>query len=193
MTLERMKALMTDGELLAAVDHARSHAALRCAPAELLAIRIEEVIALARMASLEEARERYDAYGLAAEGGLARSLRARLLKDLGFAAPEGAERGRLLRESRDLYLAMAAETGPDADRTQFEYNAVNALTLSRLLDDLAPAAEVARRLGETEPAETYWSLATRAEYLIAVDAPSPPRWPAPRPLPAPASARAPRR
>ncbi len=171
MTLETMKALMTDGELLAAVDHARSAAALRCAPAELLAIRIEEVIALARMASLEEARDRYDAYGLAAEGGLARSLRARLLKDLGFAAPEGAERGRLLRESRDLYLAMAAETGPEADRVQFEYNAVNALTLSRLLGDPAPAAEVARRLGETEPAETYWSHATRAEYLIAVDAP----------------------
>lgn len=170
-TLAAMKALMTEGELLAAVDFARSPAAHRAAPAELQAIRIEEVIALARMASLEEARERYDAYGLAAEGGLARSLRARLLKDLGFAAPDGAERGRLLRESRDLYLAMAAEAGPEAERVLFEYNAVNALTLSRLLGDLAPAAEVARRLGETAPAETYWSHATRAEYLIAVDAP----------------------
>ncbi|QIE57505.1 hypothetical protein G5B40_19875 [Pikeienuella piscinae] len=171
----RIRALAVEGELLAAVDLARAAAPEAADEGERRAIRTEEVIVLARMASLEEAREKYEEYGLATGDGLARSLRARLLKDVGFEAEDEGASARLMRESRDLYLDITFGHDPDGpapNREQYEYNAINAITLSRLIGDMGPVAEPVERLGRGRPEDTYWSWATRAEYLLATGAPA---------------------
>ncbi|MEO1613998.1 MAG: hypothetical protein AAFU55_16815, partial [Pseudomonadota bacterium] len=168
-----VRKLTSDGELLAAVDLAREEAPKAPTVAERHAIRIEEIVALARMASLEEAQERFREYGLErALDSRARSLTARFKKDLGFAA-EGGERRELLRESRDIYLDIARHHGAGGakpDRTQFEYNAINALTLSSIIGDMRPVEAVAKSLSATPPTDSYWSWATRAELLLATSA-----------------------
>ena len=166
--------LASAGELLAAVDLAREEAANARTLEERHAIRIEEIVALARMASLEEAQEKFAEYELAeALDSRARSLVARFKKDLAFAAIDPAEVKRLLTESRDLYLGIARPYDPDGatpNREQYEYNGINALTLSAMLGDLETVADVAEKLGRSAPEETYWSWATRAEYLAATGA-----------------------
>lgn len=168
--------LASAGELLAAVDLARTEAKRATTAADRHAIQIEEVVALARTASLEEAQEKFREYGLGdALDSRARSLQARFRKDLGFAAEDRGERARLLRESRDLYLEIALGHDPDGaspNREQYEYNGINALTLSRLIDDMDPVAEIAAKLDRAAPDETYWSWATRAEFLLATGAPA---------------------
>lgn len=170
---DRIAALVRAGELLAAVDLARSPAARRLPPGRRRRAAVEEVTALARMGSLGEALEAFAVHGLGEAAGVERSLRARLWKDLGFEA-EGAERAERLRAARDLYLAEAREAapgGPRPDRTHFEWNAVNAVSLSRLIGDMGPAADCAAALAAGPPGEGYWSLASRAEFLIATGGP----------------------
>ncbi len=170
---EKIAALVRAGELLSAVDLARQPATRRLAPDRLRRARIEEVTALARMGSLGEAREAFAMYGLGEAAGVERSLRARLEKDLGFEA-EGEERRRRLETARDIYLAearQAAPGGPSPDRTHFEWNGVNAVSLSRLIGDMGPVADIAAALAAGAPGEGYWSLASRAELLIAMGGP----------------------
>ncbi|MEL7464092.1 MAG: adenylate/guanylate cyclase domain-containing protein [Pseudomonadota bacterium] len=165
-----VRKLTSDGELLAAVDLARDEAPQATTLADRHAIQIEEVVALARMASLEEAQEKFREYGLAeALDSRARSLTARFTKDLGFEA-EGEERVSLLCESRDIYLDIARRhdaDGEEPDRTQFEYNGINALTLSSIIGDMTPVRAIAETLSATTPSRSYWSWATRAELLLA--------------------------
>lgn len=170
---EDVRKLTAEGELLAAVDLAREETPKAATRADRHAIQIEEVIALARMASLEEAQEKFREYELGeALDSRAKSLSARFKKDIGFAA-DGEERLRLLRESRDVYLGIAKQhdaDGAEPNRTQFEYNGVNALTLSSIIGDMAPVQAIADRLAASEPEDNYWSWATRAELLLATGA-----------------------
>lgn len=175
---KEVRGLVGRGELLEAVDVARK-AGASSAPAlteaELQAVRIEEIVALARLASFDEAQEKFEAYELHAAPDLrARSLLARFRKDLGFSIDEPSARASALRESRDIYLELAREHDPDGDAPdaeQYEYNGVNAVTLSRMIDDMDAVADVVAKLERVDPAPSYWSLATRAELLLAKGAP----------------------
>lgn len=177
--LAEVKRLIEAGELLDAIDHARAAAAGAEGTDEAIRLQIEEIVLLARIASLGEAQEKFAEYGLeAADEGRARSLWARLRKDLGFEAENPEERVRLLRESRALYQAVAADCDPEtgeAQREQFEYNAINAVTLSYLLGE--PDAPGVRRLAERlragKPLDSYYSWATRAELLLVTEPDSP--------------------
>ncbi|MGB0505917.1 MAG: adenylate/guanylate cyclase domain-containing protein [Pikeienuella sp.] len=168
--IKSIRAAANDGELLTAIDRARA-AAETAMGEELDLIRIEEVILLARIASSEEAREKYFEYGLdKLNHPDARSLWARLRKDMGFAST-GAEKTRLLRLSRDGYLEICLAHDPETQRGAYEYNGVNAVSLSYALDDMAPVADVIAELSKGEPGPGYWSKATRAELLLTSDAP----------------------
>ena len=177
--LEEIKQFSNAGELLSAIDLAQkaAEAAKRDGRDEdALALRIQDVTLLARMGAALEAQERFEAYGLGDEAdSRAKSLKARLRKDLAFAEGEEETSRALLRESRDLYLEIARGFDPGKggfDREQFEYNGINAVTLHRLATlpdvDLANGeiGHVVDRLLEDEPLDTYYSWATRAELLL---------------------------
>lgn len=163
--IKTVKRLAGEGRLFDAVDFARTAAAKADAPE---ALRIEEVTLLARMASTEAAIEAYRDYDLhISPSAAARALGARLTKDRGLAADDPA----LLRESRDAYLAVAEAAGEsDEGRLRREHAGVNAITLSRLIGDMAPVEALARGLVAATPADSYWSWATRAELLAATGA-----------------------
>ncbi len=170
-----IKSLVDQGELLAAVDAARKLVE-RLPKGEMRhLVQIEEIIALARMGSHDEATERYEAYGLAgSDVTSARSLKARFAKDIGLAAPEGPERQTTLRESRDAYHALAVSHSADGsvpNRGDFEYNAINAVTLSHFLGDMGPVAAIIDDLQANAPMDSYYSWATRAELLLVLGAP----------------------
>lgn len=176
MTLEeiskKLKAARDSGELLQAIDWAQKGAALATDPDEIARMRIDEVILLARAASQKEAEEKYRAYKLhLLDHPDAKSLGARLEKDLGFAA-EGEARTKHLTTSRDLYLEICRSNDPDWDRTAYEYNGVNAVTLSHFLGDMSPVDDLAAELAGFEPQPSYYSWATRAEVLLVRGAPA---------------------
>lgn len=173
----KVKTLAAEGELLAAVDFARRQTARLKDPEDRHPIQIEEVVALARMASLEEAQALYDEYGLErALDSRAQSLKARFKKDVGFSVDPGSpDRIRLLTESRDAYLDIAREHDPDGpapNREQYEYNAINAVSLSAMIERMDDVADMVEKLFRDDPESSYWSWATRAELLLATGAPS---------------------
>lgn len=174
--IRAIRALASDGELLSAIDLAVAEAKLADeAGAHDVRdlIRVEEVILLARIASSEEARAKFYEYHLdQALASGARSLNARLRKDLGFAADNEPDRLRLLRESRDEYLGIARGCDPATDWGEYEYNGINAVSLSREIDDLATVDDIVAALSGPSPQDNYWSWATRAELLIATNAPA---------------------
>ena len=176
MTLEdiakKLKAARDSGELLQAIDWAQKGAALADDPDDVARMRIDEVILLARAASHREAEEKYRAYKLhLLDHPDAKSLGARLEKDLGLTA-EGDARVRHLTTSRDLYLEICRSNDPDWDRVAFEYNGVNAVTLSHFLDDMDPVEDLAAQLAAFAPLPSYYSWATRAEVLMVRAAPA---------------------
>lgn len=167
-----IRALAAEGELLTAIDLARAEAAQAETDDLRDLIRVEEVILLARIASSEEAREKFHEYGLdAALASGARSLNARLRKDLGFAADNAPDRARLLRESRDAYLEIARGHDPETEWGEYEYNAINAVSLSREIDDLGAVSDLIDTLAAAPARNGYWFWATRAELLVATGAP----------------------
>lgn len=175
MTLEeiaaKLKTARNSGELLLAIDYAQQAADLTTDPDVKTQMRIDEVIMLARAASHSEAEDKFHAYGLdTLDHPDAQSLRARLLKDLGLAA-KGAARTDHLTASRDLYLEVCQSNDPNWDRTLYEYNGVNAVTLSHFLGDMRPVEALAKQLEGFEPRPTYYSWATRAEVLMIRGAP----------------------
>ncbi|MGB0411280.1 MAG: adenylate/guanylate cyclase domain-containing protein [Pikeienuella sp.] len=171
--IKDIRGLAAKGELLSAIDLAREQADLAQDDELRDLIRVEEVILLARIASSEEAREKFYEYHLdEALASGARSLNARLRKDLGFAADNAADKARLLRESRDEYLTIAKGHDPASEWGEYEYNGINAVSLSREIDDMAAVADVVEALSGPEPQDNYWSWATRAELLIATGAPA---------------------
>lgn len=171
--IKSIRAAANEGELLTAIDRARTAAEQVGLGEALDLIRIEEVILLARIASTEEAREKYFEYGLdQLDHPDARSLWARLRKDMGFAATNAEERDRLLTLSRDGYLEICLGHDPATQRGAYEYNGVNAISLSYALGDMDPVAGVIAELSRGEPGPGYWSRATRAELLLTSGAPA---------------------
>ena len=165
-----LKQSMNEGELLAAIDLAQKGAKLATDPNDLAQMQIDEVILLARAASQVEAEDKFHGYDLGAlNTRAAQSLRARLAKDLGFAAT-GATRDKHLAASRDLYQKVCDTLDPDWDRVDFEYNAINVVSLSAMIDDMAPAATLAAQLQAFRPLDSYYSWATRAELLLVTGA-----------------------
>ncbi|MEM7545641.1 MAG: adenylate/guanylate cyclase domain-containing protein [Pseudomonadota bacterium] len=165
-----IKRLVDAGELLKAVDTARRITKGMTDQRALHRIQLEEVMALARLSSLEEAQERYDLYGLAEfDNSRARSLYARLKKDFGFASEDRATRKAFLRESRDRYLAIAGDhrlATSRAMRTDFEYNAINAVTLAHMIGEPETVTGLVTGLMSLPPLDSYYSWATRAELLL---------------------------
>ena len=78
--IREVRALTAAGELLAAVDFARDEAGKATSLEARHAIQIDEIVALARMASLEEAQEKFGfllnafEYGTPPHGGIAFGL-----------------------------------------------------------------------------------------------------------------------
>ncbi len=168
----KLKIARDSGELLQAIDYAQQAADLATDPDVIARMRIDEVIMLARAASHSEAKDKYHAYGLdRLDHPDAKSLNARLLKDLGLAA-SGDARADHLTASRDLYLEICQSNDPDWDRTAYEYNGVNAVTLSHFLGDMRPVETLVARLEAFEPQASYYSWATRAEVLLVRGAPA---------------------
>lgn len=169
---KRLKEAGNSGELLQAIDWAQKGAALATDPDDVARMRIDEVILLARAASHREAEEKYRGYKLhLLDHPDAKSLGARLEKDLGLTA-EGALRREHLMKSRDLYLEICRSNDPDWDRTAYEYNGVNAVTLSFFLGDMRPVEDLAAQLASFDPQPSYYSWATRAEVLMVRGAPA---------------------
>ena len=168
----KLKAARDSGELLQAIDWAQKGATLATDPDDIARMRIDEVILLARAASHKEAEDKYRAYNLhLLDHPDAKSLGARLEKDLGLTA-EGDVYRRHLTKSRDLYLEICLSNDPDWDRTAYEYNGVNAITLSHLLGDMGPVEDLAAELSGFTPQPSYYSWATRAEVLMVRGAPA---------------------
>lgn len=174
--IRAIRGLAADGELLSAIDLAVAEAKQANEAGDIDTrdlIRVEEVILLARIASSQEARAKFYEYHLdEALASGARSLNARLRKDLGFAADNEPDRLRLLRESRDEYLSIARGHDPATEWGEYEYNGINAVSLSREIGDLDAVRDLIEVLSGPPPQDNYWSWATRAELLIATDAPA---------------------
>ena len=121
-----------------------------------------EVLILARMGDPLEALRRYDAYGLsAAEDADALAIRARLLKDLAFDAPQ-EERVRLLQEAADAYAEVHGQKGG-------YFPLINAATLALMAGAHEVAAERAEAvLIECAHPREYWEAATKAEALLVL-------------------------
>jgi len=118
-----------------------------------------QVLALARMGDLDQARQRYESYGLAASQNVdIASLGARLLKD--------AALSRLPRD-RQALLAASDAYGAIYARTGDSFPGVNAATLALLAGAKDRARAIAERL-LTKPLapQTYFAGATRAEALL---------------------------
>jgi class 3 adenylate cyclase len=143
------------GELLAAFDLAERGLARH--PDDVW-LKHRAVLALARAGSTEEARRRFDEYGLAeVDAEDIAALRARIVKDAALAA-DGDERRREARRSAELYGEIFARTGG-------YYPAVNAATLSMIAGDAERARALARQalelVGRGEG--DYYAAATEAE------------------------------
>jgi hypothetical protein len=143
------------GELLTAFDLAERGLAQH---PEDVWLKHRAVLALARAGATEEARRRFDEYGLAEiETEDIAALRARIVKDTALAA-DGDERRRNAARSAALYGEIFA-------RTEGYYPAINAATLSMIGGDPERARELAGRVLELvrRSESDYYSAATEAE------------------------------
>lgn len=143
------------GELLSAFDQAERGLAEH---PDDVALEHRAVLALARAGSTEEARRRFDEYGLAdIEAEDIAALRARIEKDTALAA-DGAERRKRAARSASLYGEIFAKTGGF-------YPAINAATLSLIGGDREQARELAGRVLELvrEGEPHYYAAASEAE------------------------------
>jgi hypothetical protein len=133
------------GELLTAFDLAERGLAQH---PEDVWLKHRAVLALARAGATEEARRRFDEYGLAEiETEDIAALRARIVKDTALAA-DGDERRRNAARSAALYGEIFA-------RTEGYYPAINAATLSMIGGDPERARVLAGRARElVRPSES---------------------------------------
>jgi tetratricopeptide (TPR) repeat protein len=143
------------GELLSAFDLAERGLAQH--PSDV-SLKHRAVLALARSGSTEEARRRFQEYGL---GGIATedvaALRARIVKDVALAAT-GAERRRHAARSAALYEEIFG-------RTRGFYPAINAATLTMIAGDTSKARELGAQVLDLlrDDGDDYYAAATRAE------------------------------
>jgi adenylate cyclase len=123
-----------------------------------------EVLTLARLGDTERALKLYGDFDVGAMGGVdPLSLKARLLKDQAFDAPEPV-REKLLEACR-LYAEVFR-------RTKSSYPAINAATLAKIAGRSRLARMLARHVvDEAAGAERagYFALATQAEALAVLD------------------------
>lgn len=123
-----------------------------------------EVLTLARLGDAERGLKLYDDYGLEAMGGVdPLSLKARLLEDQAFHAPEPV-RETLLKASR-LYAEVFR-------RTKSSYPAISAATLAKIAGRTRLARMLARHVVDRASPEAgggYFAWATQAEALAVLD------------------------
>ena len=123
-----------------------------------------EVLTLARLGDTERGLRLYDDYSLAEMGDVdALSLKARLLKDLAFAAGPAPDQARLL-EACLLYVAAFRQT-------RSSYPAINAATLAKLANRPRLAESLARTVVRElshEAPQGYFAFATLAEALVVL-------------------------
>jgi hypothetical protein len=149
------------GELLTAFDLAER--GLEEHPDDL-PLQHRAVLALARAGSTDQAAQRFERYGLAADRSEdVRALEARIAKDVALAAA-GEERRRLALRSAALYEAIFADT-------QGYYPGVNAATLRLVAGDTQGAEALAARVLEILRAgddHGYYAVATEAEAQLVL-------------------------
>lgn len=118
-----------------------------------------QVLALARMGDLDQARQRYENYGLAASENVdIASLGARLLKDA--ALSRSPHDSQALLAASDVYGAIYARTGDS-------FPGVNAATLAQLAGAEGRARAIAEELlVKLVAPQTYFAGATKAEALL---------------------------
>jgi len=154
--LKQAQAAMGRGDLFTAHDLARAGIE---AGHEDERFKYLQVLALARMGDLAQARERYDNYGLAHSPNVdVASLGARLLKDAAFATrtPDAA----ILLQAAEAYRAIYERTG-DA------FPGVNAATLFLLSGAADTAGAIAAEvLAKLVSPRTYYECVSRAEAYL---------------------------
>jgi len=154
--LKQAEAAMGRGDLFTAHDFARAGIEGGSADERF---KYFQVLALARMGDLVQARERYDTYGLAASSNVdIGSLGARLLKDVALSTSP-PDRGALLQAAA-AYKAIY-------ERAQDAFPGVNAATLFLLGGAPAEAAAIATQvLSKLTTPRTYYEHVSRAEALL---------------------------
>ena len=170
--LKKIKTLAGRGELFAAVDAAENFITDYESNDEAppLKLRHQAVLLKARAGSLNEAAARYKALGLDTDSDIdARSLGARLLKDMAYAGPR-SQRTEMLRKSGQAYEEIYRDTGDN-------YPGINAATLAAFVGDAARAQDIAKAIitditsQNIDPAKAdYWHHATLAEANILAGA-----------------------
>lgn len=154
--LKQAEAAMGRGDLFTAHDFARAGIEGGSANDRFKYL---QILALARMGDLVQARERYQTYGLAASNNVdVASLGARLLKDLAFSASP-PDRAALLQ------AATAYKT--IYERAQDAFPGVNAATLFLLGGAPAEAGAIASQvLTKLIGPGTYYEHVSRAEAYL---------------------------
>ncbi|MEW5686080.1 MAG: tetratricopeptide repeat-containing protein [Pseudomonadota bacterium] len=154
-----MRAALARGDLLGAYDEVVRRPDTSDAELNYL-----EVLTLARLGDTERGLKLYEDYGLQAMGGVdPLSLKARLLKDQAFDAPQPV-RETLIQACR-LYAEVFR-------RTKSSYPAINAATLAKIAGRPRLARMLARHVVEETPAGAeagYFAWATQAEALAVLD------------------------
>lgn len=155
-TVARAQAALERGDAFAAYDFASGEDS--AGDPQLAYIR---ALALARLGDWHSALAHYERDGLDRRSDVdCLALKARLLKDKAFDSAD-AERGAILLDARDAYLAAYQRTGED-------YAAINAASLSFMAGDQATARELALAVLEStacSPPADYWQGASCAEAL----------------------------
>jgi class 3 adenylate cyclase len=154
-----VRAALARGDLLGAFDDV-----VRRGDTSYPELNYLEVLTLARLGDTERGLKLYDDYGVEKMGGVdPLSLKARLLKDKAFNAPE-PDPDELL-EAAKLYAEVYK-------RTRSSYPAINAATLAKIAGRPRLARSLARRVADEAIASgqsDYFSLATLAEALAVLE------------------------
>lgn len=162
------KAFFNNGEFFRSYDLARE--AFEASP-EHMAFAHLAVLSLADAGAVEMALTKFAVFGLdRCEDLEARSLLARLNKDLGFAA-SGARRLAFHEQARAIYEEAYRHA---TDPAQAYYPGVNAASLALWCGDVAGSGRLAtevlsllKELPRTDSvSERYWRLATEAEACL---------------------------
>ncbi|KHK89927.1 adenylate/guanylate cyclase domain-containing protein [Novosphingobium malaysiense] len=156
----RAKAAIARGDLITAYDETVSAIA---EGDDSLAIRHQQVLALARMGDTDRAMELFEAYDLdGSDDPHQQAIGARLLKDRALALPPGPARQSALQAAFEAYLAIFTETADS-------YPGINAASLAALCGQGGQAIGIAEQiLTDPEVAEpgNYYMAATRSEALL---------------------------
>jgi class 3 adenylate cyclase/tetratricopeptide (TPR) repeat protein len=151
-----VRAAIARGDLLGAYDEV-----VRRGDTEHADLNYLEILTLARLGDTARALKLYEEYRLADnEDADSLSLRARLLKDLAFAAGPRPNPERLV-EACTLYAEIYR-------RTKSNYPAINAASLALLAGKDHLARQLAEVVAKSSTGQDYFSLATRAEALVVL-------------------------